>query len=110
MTPNEILCEASRRKIRLRPDGTRLIATYAGKLPTDMEHKLIENKPAILKLLNEKRNLARQVLDGEFEPMDGRLFGLICSELVIQYHDPICCRAFEHLRAARKQASNPQKQ
>jgi predicted metal-dependent hydrolase len=108
MTPNDILREASRRKIRLTPDGPRLIATCPGKLPADMERKLVKNKLALLKLLNEKRNLARQVLDGEFnEPLGGRLFGLICSELVIQYHDEKCRLAFEYLRAAR-QATKPQ--
>ncbi|HEX4348950.1 MAG TPA: hypothetical protein VH251_01115 [Verrucomicrobiae bacterium] len=113
MTPNahanEILTEATLRKIKLIPDGTLLIARCAGKLPMDMERKLVENKPAILKLLEAKQNLARQVLDGEFSPLDGRMFGLICSELVIQYHDPLCRRAFEHLRvcAAIKQTRNP---
>jgi hypothetical protein len=105
MTPNDILREASRRKIRLRPDGQRLIALSVGKLPPDMERKLVKNKLALLKLLNEKRNLARQVLDGEFDPLSGRQFGLICSELVIQYHDPLCARAFEHLRAVQKEKS-----
>jgi hypothetical protein len=105
MSPNDILREAARRKIRLTPDGPRLIATCPGKLPADMERVLVANKPAILALLTAKRHLAWQVLDGQWEPLDGRLFGLICSELVVQYHDDICRRAYEHLRAVQKEKS-----
>jgi hypothetical protein len=110
MTPNEILIEATLRKIKLRPDGTRLIATCAGPVPPDLERLLVEHKPALIKLLMQKRNLARQVLDGEFDLIGGRLFGLICSELVIQFHDEICRRAFEHLRGVMGKTPSQQKQ
>ena len=103
MTACELLNEATRRKIRLRPDGaTRLIATCNGPLPDDIKSQLIEKKEALIALLMSKRHLAVQVLAGEFCPLDDRLFGLVCSELIIQYHDPLCRRAFEHLRTVQQ--------
>jgi hypothetical protein len=106
MTPNEILIEATTRKIKLRPDGTRLIATNVGPVPPDIERLLIENKVALLKLLEGKRHLARQVLQGEFEPLDEKTFSNVCSELVMQHHDQICGRAFEFLRRKFQQTPN----
>jgi hypothetical protein len=98
ITPLEILREATLRRIKLLPRGDRLAVTYPGPVPQDFEDKLIDHKVALIKLLNAKRHLARQVLSGEFFGLNDRDFGLISSALVMQQHDPICALAAEHLR------------
>jgi len=95
---NGIICEATRRRVKLTPVGPRLRYEVTGPMDPAFESLLIENKVAVLKLLNAKRHLAKQVLANEFFALNDHDFGLISSELVAQRHDPVCALAAEYLR------------
>lgn len=105
MTARDILIEAMRRRIRLTPDGPRLITESCGDLPPDFEQVLRENKPALLKLLTEKRNTACQILserDAEWSGMDGKTWHRVNSELSENCLDLLCRRAIDHLRVSQR--------
>lgn len=105
MTPNEILCEASRRKIRLRPDGSRLVVKYPGSVPQDFERVLIRNKAELITLLMATRHLAKEVLLNEFENLNGKQYGNCYRALAANLLDPQCRAAFNHLREAVKRTT-----
>ena len=98
-SPRDILIEAQRRKIRLTPDGTRLIT--CGQLTPEFEQVLRDHKPALLKLIRSKRHLAKQVLAGEFADADDATWYSIIYSLLDNHFDPLCRKAIDHLKASQ---------
>ncbi len=102
MTATDILTEASRRRIILAPNGSRLVVKYPGQVPTDFERVLIRNKSELVALLTSTRHLAKQILLNEFENLNGRQYGDAYRALAANILDPQCRAAFNHLREAVK--------
>jgi hypothetical protein len=102
MPARSILIEAMRRRIRLTPNGKTLVVDSVGELPQDFAEILKANKAAVLKLLNSKHHLARQIMLNEFDGADATTWHS-CMELLLEnYYDPKCKQALEYLRSTSR--------
>ncbi len=106
-TEMQILRQANSRGVRLTPHGTQLCVECIGKLETDFERRLVRNKAAVVRLLTARRHTARQILQGEFSILDGKIYHKLYDEMVANILDPLCRAAFARLREDIKTAPNP---
>jgi hypothetical protein len=107
MKTHELFSEAIRRNIRLIPNGSKLIVESVGDLDRNFEKVLIRNKPALLKFLQAKRHLVRQIYCGEFDGSSASTSKVLIEALDENCFDPVCQRAIEHLKATIRQRAMP---
>jgi hypothetical protein len=107
MTAGELYIEAFRRGLRLEPAGDKLAVIPKGHCPPDFADVLRAHKGELLSWLEARAthlpsdcvpwlNVARQVLDGEFEGADRSTVAAVTIGLRSVLH-PLCHRALERL-------------
>ena len=103
MTTETILQEAVKCSVRIQPGvRNRLALWYDGELDPNLERLILLHKPQLIRLLTEKRNTAKQILqerDAEWGCMDSKTWHLLYAEMAANHLDPLCYRALNRLRA-----------
>jgi hypothetical protein len=107
----DILNEATRRKIRLTPNGESLRYEYPNANPPDAAFVdiLRVNKMPLLKLLAGKRNTARQILSegkAEWGGANDQQLQAVIESLRENYFDPVCRAAIERLENQSRLPTN----
>ena len=112
-TPRDLYIEAARRGLRLEPAGDKLAVIPKGKCPPDFADILREHKRELLDWLETRTiqltpdqqpwlNVARQVMDGEFNREFGAPDCSTVESLNIGLRSiphPLCVRALAWLKS-----------
>jgi hypothetical protein len=97
LTASDVMLLASKCNIRFKPMGARLLMESVFPVSARMENLIAVHKSEILRLINQQRHLAYQVLSGEFDGVTGTAWRSVRVQLLCHRHDPICDRALKHL-------------
>ncbi len=111
MTAPDLFRRAAALGLRLEPRGDRLAVIPGSRLPAELADSLRQHKTELLMLLESRAlglpddcapwlHVSKQVLAGEFEPLDKSTAQTLSIGLRSIQH-PLCRRALERLTAAK---------